>query len=200
MWFIISKTKLINCYSVICASCSWVLEKVVTYSTWIHWIFIGQNRPKLSLLHNYLKIELMGSKLDSKELSSPTPFFHEATELLAYFQLIRTSFDTNLWNLKEDHVKCNSRHCVDCFLNKREIHEKLHTKIETDTTYLLMVIILCYSFDIRKDWPTTCVSRCIIKYKKAQTVKYTSTTVFGCLILCSVCVSNQQNIGSTVIL
>ena len=136
MWFIIStKTKLINCYSVICASCSWVLEKVVTYSTWIHWSFIGQNRPKLSLLHNCLKIELMGSKLDSKELSSPTPFFHEATELLAYFQLIRTSFDTNLWNLNEDHVKCNSRNCVELLFEQKRNSWKTTYKNRTDIAY-----------------------------------------------------------------
>ena len=55
----------------------------------------------------------MGSKLYFKELSSPTPFFHEAAELLAYFQLIRTSLDTNLWNLKEITWNAIPENCVE---------------------------------------------------------------------------------------
>lgn len=166
MWFIIStKTKLINCYSVICASCSWVLEKVVTYRTWIHWSFIGQNRPKLSLLHNCLKIELMGRKLDFKELSSPTPFFHEAAELLANFQLIRTSFDTNLWNLKEITWNAISENCAELpFEQKRNSWKtKYKNRNWHCLPYWLMAIALCSSFDIWKDLLSTCVSRYIIK-------------------------------------
>ena len=66
----------------------------------------------------------MLSKLDFKELSSPTPFFHEAAELLAYFQPIRMSFDTNLWNLKEITWNVIPENCVELpFKQKRNSYK-----------------------------------------------------------------------------
>ena len=127
--------------------------------------FYWPNRPKLSLLHNCLKIELMGSKLDFKELSSPTPFFHEATELLANFQLIRTSFDTNLWNLKEITWNAIPENSVELpFKQKRNSWKTTYKNRNWHCLpYLLMAIALCSSFDIWKDLLSTCVSCYIIK-------------------------------------